>query len=55
MHYTGTGSSVVTAIKQTAKKENNAKYSPVNVKGSRVEFRLPSAVKKQNNSSLGMI
>lgn len=35
-----------------AKKENNAKYSPVNVKGSRVEFRLPSAVKNTTQLKL---
>ncbi len=28
-----------------AKKEDNSKYSPVNVKGSRVEFRIPSAIR----------
>jgi hypothetical protein len=35
-----------------AKKENNAKYSPINVKGSRVEFRLPSAVKNTTQLKL---
>ena len=35
-----------------AKKENNSKYSPVNVKGSRVEFRLPSAVKNTTQLKL---
>jgi len=35
-----------------AKKENNAKYSPVNVKDRRVEFRLPSAVKNTKQLKL---
>lgn len=35
-----------------AKKENNTKYSPINVKGNRVEFRLPSQVKNTKQLKL---
>jgi len=40
------------AQNKPAKKENNTKYSPINVKGNRVEFRLPSQVKNTKQLKL---
>lgn len=34
------------------KKENNYKYSPVHVKGNKVEFRIPSAIKNTSQMKL---
>jgi hypothetical protein len=40
------------ARNKSAKKEDNTKYSPINVKGNRVEFRLPSQVKNTKQLKL---
>ena len=40
------------ASNKPAKRENNHKYSPVNVKGSRVEFRIPSAIRNSKQLKL---
>jgi len=40
------------AQNKSAKKEDNTKYSPINVKGNRVEFRLPSQVKNTKQLKL---